>query len=381
MSEINRYINYIDSILPGVRVWDYKNKEMSVSAQLAYMFSRTARMFCWDGLPDTIPERMFELYLQINGNVCITEVGGALYAFTGGLGGEPDAYYMPTLYTVANPALKFSKSLKIGEECIVIPNDTMYMGLMPLYRRYATMITEAELSMYIALVNSRIIDLISAGDDRTKKSAEKYLEDVKKGELGVIAENSFLEGINGLKTSNYGNAGRGNVITQLIEAQQYYKAGWFNEIGLNANYNMKRESLNSAESQLNNDALLPLVDDMLKQRQRGADLINKMFGLNVSVTLASSWLDNQQEIDAEQDAITETTEETQEPEQEETQEPEQNETVDIEPENEETEEIEPETDEKLIDTVVEIVAEQIAEAMNELTEDQIEGGDSNEEIE
>lgn len=372
MSEVSRYVYYIDSILPCVKTWDYKSKDKSVSIQLAYMFSRSSRMFTWVGLPDTIPERMLELYLQINGNVCITKVDDDVYAFTGGLGGEPDAYYMPTLYTVANPALKFSKSLKIGEECIVIPNDTMYTGLMPLYKRYASMITEAELSMYIALVNSRIIDLISAGDDRTKKSAEKYLEDVEKGELGVIAENSFLEGINGLKTSNYGNARRGNVITQLIEAQQYYKAGWFNEIGLNANYNMKRESLNSAESQLNNDALLPLVDDMLKQRQRGADLINEMFGLNVSVTLASSWLDNQQEIDAEQEAITETTEEQNEPEQEE-----QNETVDTEPEKEEMEQ----TDKTVIETVVDIVAEQIAEAMDELTDDQVEGGDGNGEIE
>ena len=78
-------------------------------------------------------------------------------------------------------------------------------------------------------------------------------------------------------------------ITQLIELLQYYKASWFNELGLNANYNMKRESLNSSESQLNDDALLPFVDDMLLSRQESFDKVNEMFGTNIQVDLGLSW--------------------------------------------------------------------------------------------
>lgn len=66
---------------------------------------------------------------------------------------------------------------------------------------------------------------------------------------------------------------------------------------------MKRESLNSSESALNNDILLPLVDDMLKQRKQACERVNVMFGTNISVSLASSWEDNQQEVDAEQDNL------------------------------------------------------------------------------
>ena len=62
---------------------------------------------------------------------------------------------------------------------------------------------------------------------------------------------------------------------------------------------MKRESLNSSESQLNNDALLPLVDDMLKCREIGAAKVNEMFGTDIRVSLASSWEDNEQEIEIE----------------------------------------------------------------------------------
>lgn len=77
--------------------------------------------------------------------------------------------------------------------------------------------------------------------------------------------------------------------TDLIEYQQYLKASWFNEIGLNANYNMKREKLSTTESQMNSDALLPLVDDMLEQRRLGVEKVNEMFGTNITVDFCSSW--------------------------------------------------------------------------------------------
>ena len=180
-----------------------------------------------------------------------------------------------------------------------MPNDALYQGMLPMFSRYATAMTETELSLDIACVNSRIIDLMSAPDDRTKASAEEYLRKVRSGSIGVIAENAFLDGI---RAQPYGTTGH-STITDLIELEQYHKASWFNDLGLNANYNMKRESLNSAESQLNNDALLPLVDDMLRCRQLAAEKVNSMFGTEISVSLASSWEDNQEEIDLEQESM------------------------------------------------------------------------------
>ncbi len=303
MDELNKFNKYVHSLfkhLPFAGVCDFKEKDGAVFMHTSYMLNRTQSMFKYSGLPDTIPQRMLELYLQVNGNCCITEVDGSLYAFTGGLGGEPDEYYRPTIYTVANPALKFSANLKINDECIVIPNDSLLLGLMPLFNRYASLMTETELSIYIALINSRLIDLISASDDATKASAEKMIENVEKGNLGVIAETAFLEG---LKALPYGSQGNSNQFTQLIETEQYLKAGWFNDIGLNANYNMKREALSTAESQLNDDALLPLVDDLLRCRKNAIEKVNEKYGTNITVDLFSSWQDNKLELEAEQEEI------------------------------------------------------------------------------
>ena len=265
---------------------DFTDKVGGVRQYIMYMFNRLQSMFEYKGLPDTIPQRNVELMLQTNGNVCVTEVDGKLYAFTGGLGGEPNEYYMPTIYTVANPYLKFSKNLKIDTDCIVIPNDALYIGLLPMFNRYASMLAENDATIRIADINARIINIISASDDRTKKSADEYINDIEKGKLGVIAEQAFIEG---LRTQPYASSGSTNNITQLIELQQYLKASWFNDIGLNANYNMKREAINGIEAQLNNDSLLPLAQDMLNQRKVGWDKVNKMFGTNIEVEFNSSW--------------------------------------------------------------------------------------------
>lgn len=299
-SQVRYFNKYVYGLLGGSPDYDFADKSLCTRQHIAYMLNRTQSMFRWEGLPNTIPERSLELFLQTNGNVCFYRHDGDLYVFTGGMGGEPDVYYMPTVYTIANPALKLSKTLKIGSECIVMSNDSLYLGLIPLYTRYALGMTENELSMRLAIINTRIVDLISAPDDRTKASAEKYLSDIEDGKQGVIAENAFLEGI---RAQPYGTTANSNALTNLIEMEQYLKASWFNELGLNANYNMKRESLNSSESQMNNDALLPLVDDMLKCREQAIKKVNEMFGTDISVSLASSWEDNEEEIELEHEQV------------------------------------------------------------------------------
>ena len=206
---------------------------------------------------------------------------------------------MPTKYVVANPALKLSKTYTIGEDCVVGRNDSLYYGIMPLLENYATLSMETDISLWIANVNLRLTNIISAPDDRTRENGETYLKRVLDGELGVMGETAFLDGI---RVQPYGEK-RAETITDLIELKQYIKASKFNDIGLNANYNMKRESINASESQMNNDALLPLIDDMLACRKEFADDMNKMFGTNISVEFDSSWQDNIEEQEAQLNAI------------------------------------------------------------------------------
>lgn len=276
------YSYYLDRF--GCGLYEFDKKEKCMRNYIVYMLDRTQRMFEYKGLPDTIPARMLEFQLQVNGFTCIAKHNGELYAYWGGLGGEPDVYLRPTICVVSNAAQRFSKSFRIDADCVIVRNDAFLYGLMPLFRRYATAMVENDLSFRLASINSRIQALITAPDDTTAEAGNKYLEDIEDGKLGVIASNEFLDG---LKAQSIQGSMR--TFTDLIEYQQYLKASWFNEIGLNANYNMKREKLSTTESQMNNDALLPLVDDMLEQRRLGVEKVNEMFGTNITVEFSSSW--------------------------------------------------------------------------------------------
>lgn len=279
LDDISTYLNVI------------MNKEKAIQNEISYMLNRTQAMFHYENLPSTIPALELELILQTKGNAFITEHEGKLYAFSGNAGGELDEYYRPSIYTVANPALNISKNYKIGVEGVLIKNDSLELGLLPLFAKYSVLLIENKISMRQAIINARILSIISAPDDRTKASADLFLKKIVDGELAAIAETPFFEGIKAYNIS----AGSNRNITQLIEAEQYLKASLFNEIGLDANYNMKRESISNSEAELNDDFLLPLVDDFINCRRQALKEINKMFDTNITVDFASTWLTNELE--------------------------------------------------------------------------------------
>ena len=262
-----------------------KNKDTAVMAFIENTLAKTQAMFVYEGLPDTVPAEELERLLQTEGNAFFAEVNGDLYALQGAAGGEPDPYNRPTIYTVANPALKLNKSYKIGVDGVFIKNDTNGNSLLPIIGKFAVLYTDGIISLNTASILTRITMLISASDDKTKQSADEFLKKILDGDFSVIGENAFFKGVN-MQTAATSNT---QYITQLVELVQYYKANMLNELGLNANYNMKRERLNTGEVAMNVDVLLPYVDNMLHERQKALKKVNEMFGTEITVRLGSSW--------------------------------------------------------------------------------------------
>lgn len=290
-----------------------RDKDTAVTEFMANTLAKTQSMFEYEGLPDSIPQKELERLLQTTGNAFVTSVDGVLYALSGGKGGEPDVYGRATLYTVANPALKLNKTYDIQKDGVLIENDSNGESLLPLIGRYAVLHTDGLISLNTASILTRITMLISASDDKTKQSADEFLRKIQDGEFSIIGENAFFKGVN-MQTAPTTNS---VYITQLIELIQYYKASMYNELGLNANYNMKRERLNLGEVSMNVDVLLPYVDNMLKERQNAVEKINAMFDTEISVKLASSWgleRDNYNALAADLETAKENPDPTEEPE-------------------------------------------------------------------
>lgn len=263
------------------------NKALLQKQIISQMLNKTITIFKYGNLPETITDKDIEIITQVNGYSIWKEVDGKLYVFYGSLGGEPNPYYLPTLAIIANPALRYNASLKIDEECVVMLNDYLYTGLMPLFNKYGSLLTEADISLKYAIINARVPALLQSDNDNTYKSAKEFFDKIEKGDgYGIIASKEFFDGI---KSQDFYKQ---PYIKDLIESIQYIKASWYNEIGLNAQFNMKREALNSAESTLNDDILHPTIDVMLECRKKALEKINKMFGTNITVELNSVWEQN-----------------------------------------------------------------------------------------
>ncbi len=265
--------------------YDFRNKERCVTSYVEYMLSRTRRMFKYTGLPDSIPDVFLERYLQRNGQCIVAKHEGNLYAFCGGLGGVYNEYYFPTKYIVANPYLNFSKEYTIGEDCVLVRNDTEMQGLIPMCSKYASLLVENDLTMRIADINRRIPAIAKVHSDNQKQGFDLLMKRVEDGDLSMSIQDNWEDMFTTLPFVDSATTH----ITEYIEFTQYIKAQWFNELGIRMSHNMKREALSASEIASGDDMIRSLPEDMLECRKEALDKINSMFGTNISIEYNSVW--------------------------------------------------------------------------------------------
>lgn len=258
------------------------DKNTYMKNYLNYMYSKTNEIFKYNNLPENIDAKKLEYFLQKNGFVFFTHNENQFNFFNGSFI-DYDIYENPLNINCIMPDRTFKK-FNIENDGILIKNDFLMLGLSPIYKKYGAMLNECEITLYINSIMNRLNYVIQANDDNTKKSAELFLEKIYNGEFSIIAGNAFLEGINikgcpeNIKSTK-----------DSIELTQYIRASAFNEIGLNSNFNMKRERLNTTELTLNENAIKPFIENMYTTRLNAIEKINNKYGLKIEIELSSIW--------------------------------------------------------------------------------------------
>ena len=273
----------------------FDNKDLIIQDYLKLFFTRTNTMFDYEGLPETIPKEDYQLIKQRFGSVTLSkDNNGKVYAFYGGLGGELNEYYHPTISIVTNPWLKLSKTYTIGIDCVVIKNDLFYQGLYNIHRKYAELLTECDISIRKCLLNIRIDNVLVSNDDSQDTSIKTFFESVKKGDFGYITSKKFMD--DALITIHNTASKTTNPLKDLVEIRNYIESCWWMEFGLNANANMKREAINESEVNADDKTMIPLIDQMYNCEKNGWNEFNKMFGYKVKVKLSEVWKKMKDEV-------------------------------------------------------------------------------------
>ena len=216
------------------------NVEYNFKTYFDLLLNKVSSLFQWHNLPETIDERFLEFNLILGGKVCWTEIDGKLYALNGNVGGEPNAYYEPTLWIVANPVLG-SKQVKIRNKdgsnsidtldgILMANSDVDYEsltnvgGLSGLIYQTAGLLADNISSLNIAQINGRLSQLVIADSEAMSRSGEETLKDIYDGKPYKVLTQDLVDKFN---ITPVAASGVNNTLMSLIEAHQYILAQFF----------------------------------------------------------------------------------------------------------------------------------------------------------
>lgn len=281
---------------------------------MAHWLNQTAMMFEWT-LPDelqAVPPHFVEQCLQVYGwgaLICPSTGWAFVSGFCANWDGKYTPYYQPDGIIVANPyATGWNGTYTFDDDAYLCRNDPVFAGLLPVLSARVEMQTETDVTIINALQNLRLINLIHAQDDAAEQAAKLAMRELRAGRQSIVTGASKSRWYDGSEIPPVEmmpiSGVPANYLQQMIEMCQYIRGSTFNDLGLQANWNAKREALNDSEVNAGNDTLRPLVDIMLKCREEFCEQVRNTAGLEISVKLSGAWADRAEVAAAVVDQIT-----------------------------------------------------------------------------
>ena len=285
------------------------------------LLNKCCNLFKWEGLPETVNERFLMEQLILCGKVCWFKDADKIYVLNGNVGGEPNVYYEPQYWIVANPVLG-SKQIRIrqkdgsstveGLEGILMPlTDTDWLsdrdiggGLYRLIYQTAGLLADNISSLNVSQINGRVAQLWTVDNDAEARTVEEIVRDMYDGHPYRILSQDLISKVGVLPA---GSSGQTNTLLNLIEAHQYILASFYNEIGLPSNWNMKRERINTAETELMQGSLDVSIYNMIKNLTAAVEKVNELFGTSISVRFNEEIKEEESEPDEEPEVKSEDT--------------------------------------------------------------------------
>lgn len=256
------------------------------------LFNFCMTIFTYGNLPDTLPQREVESNIIMTGHDVIFDYRDSLITVNTNIYGF-DVYYCPTDAVYANPRLT-SKKLSIGQNCEIIYNSSLQdnvlyiksdSSMMSFIKRYARMLADVESTLDIYMQNSRLTSYPVASTDSVLQNLKRFFKLNRTGKQGIITDDAIIQQFRSVDIT------RPNIhdgVNDWLVARDKILEMFFRDIGVKF-YNPKKAQVSEDELQVNNQMLVISLDDMLQERKRGVERVNKMFGTNITVDLSESF--------------------------------------------------------------------------------------------
>ena len=262
-----------------------EENELKLSASIKYwcniLLEKTVRIFEWEGLP--FPQRELEVRTLVDGYCGFVkdELKGLMVA-SGGLSGVTQYFDIFTNFTYSAPTARGGRAT-IGKDCIIIQNTALRNSIYPLVFRYACLLAHCDVSLKMALVNLRMKNIIVSDDENMADTFRTMYKKFYEGDTDALIDDGFTDAKNIAPTMS-GSLG----VMDCIDARNELLRMFYTDIGVRFTKD-KKERMIESEVSSDNQMLLFNISDMLHQREKASDEINKLFGLNTSVKLSKEF--------------------------------------------------------------------------------------------
>ena len=294
----NFYIRYLNGKSVGRRwkVWDYFRTHFQNLGSIA------RNLFYYDGYDDheffkEIEKRMFyfgrcgivnkdDKLIAVNANGFQPGIYGRPEKFTFTFyGGVPDNYPTPNQRVIGEGGAFGYNTFDMYPTALTVEH-------------YALMLAHCDASITMEMVNGRMMDVITASDNRGKEAATAYTKKIYDGDYSFIEDRSENLEI------NRASASRTSRLRELCDTKEKLMHDIYAAFGVNR-VPEKAERLITTEAEGSGAMLVLNIKDMLEMREKFVEDINNTFGTSITVKChididADGTLEHTQEAEHEQ---------------------------------------------------------------------------------
>lgn len=198
-------------------------------------------------------------------------------------------WYQPTTAIIANPALKSSLNLTIGENCELLKLTPDYFGIFDIINIHAEKLALLDNAINMSIINNKFAFLISAKNKAAAESLKKIFDQINAGKPAVFFDKKLADDP-ATKSEPWQFLERQNLkqsylTDQQLEDFQTILNNFDAEIGIPTIPYTKAERMVTSEADsrmIDSTSRITVWKDCL---DRSMEKVNEMFGLNLSCKL------------------------------------------------------------------------------------------------
>lgn len=252
-----------------------------------YLLQRLISVFRFEGLPEEWAENYFKYVLFGIGYIAVfnTDRYGVICQRCH-VGDRVTLFRQPQKAIISNPVFDRSYELIIGKQCEVIKMQPDWGDALDIVSTYADLMTMAVESAGINMYNSKAGFVFFADSKAGAESFKKAYDEISSGNPMAVIDKSLLREDGSPNWQFFmPEIGRNYITGDLLNDMRTLENQFNSFVGIpNAN-TMKRERLITSEVEANSVEVNTLPIVWLETMREGIEKVNRMFGLNISVSL------------------------------------------------------------------------------------------------